>query len=951
VVEERQSGVSGTFSFGPFRLISAERRLEQNGAAIHLGARALDILITLVERAGEVVSKQELISHVWPDVVVDEGSLRFHMVAVRRALADGERGARFVLNVPGRGYCFVAPVERSNIRPSPGAVTAATQPSPNLPAPLLRIIGREDNIRTITDQLITDRFVTVVGPGGIGKTTVAVSAAHELTAAFGGAVLFVGLGDVTDPRQVAATLAAKLGLRVDTDDPLPGLVARLRDQRLLLLLDSCDHVIETTSLLAAAIFAEARQVHILATSREALSVEGELVHRLSPLANPPGDAGLTATEALRFPAVELFVNRACASGVAFELQDSDAPVVTEICCKLDGIPLAIEFAAARVAAYGIHEVASLLDGRIKLLWRGKRSALPRHQTLHAALDWSYDLLPELERQLLCRLAVFVGEFTLDAAQVVMAAGICERPQAVETLSSLVAKSLVSTSIRGSQVRYRLLDTTRAYLTEKLIESGQQPDASRHHATYYATLLQRDDSKSAEMPINDWLLPYVEHIDNVRAALNWGFSQQGDVELGTALAAASAPLFLLTSLVHECKIWTERAITALTATTRGTRLEMQLQAVRGTALMFSVRRMDQVCETFQRGLEIADQLGDAYAQIRLLDRLFGVMVRIGDVRGALQQARRAEAVAELLADPTAAAMANSMLTGVHYIMGRLDEADRYADADALGAARPLRVYSTRNGNGSMLAAVHWLRGRLDQSAETARNAIEESLASGIHILACLQMQFCVPILVAIGDEAFAEEAVDKLFVLTDQPHLVHYRSYAFGLRGMLRIKRGDPRTGVPLLRRCVESLPPDHVVTFTAMFLVYLARGLAMTGHFAEALARIDDLITQTQARGDLVYMPELLRTKAEILVSMPQPDLRAADDLLDRSFELACTQTALTWQVRTATTIAGLRRKQGRIADAKEILSATYGRFVEGFESSDLKAAKSLLESLEGVDA
>jgi DNA-binding winged helix-turn-helix (wHTH) protein len=277
--------------FGTFRLRVSERLLENDGAPVHLGARTLDILIALVERAGQAVSKKDLMARVWPDTTVDEGSLRFQIALLRKVLGEDDPGARYVATLPGRGYCFVAPISDSLAPGLPVVETPVSHPSYGPPARLTRMVGRDETVRSLSARLATERFVTIVGPGGIGKTTVAVAAAHALLADFAGAVCFFDLGPLSDPLLVPSAVASTLGLQVPSRDPTPGLIAFLRDKRMLLILDSCEHVIETAAVLAERIFQEAPQTYILATSREALRVEGERVHPLTPLDSPPEDAG------------------------------------------------------------------------------------------------------------------------------------------------------------------------------------------------------------------------------------------------------------------------------------------------------------------------------------------------------------------------------------------------------------------------------------------------------------------------------------------------------------------------------------------------------------------------------------------------------------------------------------------------------------------------------------
>ena len=474
----------GVASFGPFRLHVTERLLEKNGVPVKIGSRALDILVTLLEQAPEVVSKHDLNRRAWGRLIVDEGSIRAQIARLRKRLDDGDSAVSYIANIPGRGYCFTGAVAWSV---SEATARKAPMAASHLPRGPLLMVGRDDAVRELTARLKKQRFVSIVGPGGIGKTTVALALAHRMLGEFQGAIHFLDLGALEDPRLLASMLASQLGVGAVSEQPLPAILTFLREQRMLLVFDSCEHVIRAVAALTENIFRDAPDVHILTTSREALRAEGEQVHHLPPLECPLDYAEpLTAVQALSFPAVELFVKQVANSVHPFELTDADAPIVAEICRRLDGIALALELAASRVGAHGVRGVASLLDKHFRLLWRGRRTALPRHQTLSATLDWSYNLLSGTEQLVFRRLAIFVGGFSLAALQV--ASEGLDPAELTETVATLVDKSLV-TSDRGSAARYRLPETTRAYAWQKLSESGEDQKIARRHCEQLTEALE------------------------------------------------------------------------------------------------------------------------------------------------------------------------------------------------------------------------------------------------------------------------------------------------------------------------------------------------------------------------------------------------------------------------------------------------------------------------------
>jgi predicted ATPase/DNA-binding winged helix-turn-helix (wHTH) protein len=488
--------------FGEFRLVPVTRTLTRDGRTVPVGDRALDILMALIERARQVVSKAELFEIVWPNTVIEESALRVHVSALRKALGDDRSGTRFIISVRGRGYAFVADVERvSDDRTAVGLPDlAAANDRDCVPVPLVRIIGRDEVVSDIADDMQRKRLITITGTGGIGKTAVALAVIAKVASDFRDGVQLVDLGSLTSPLLVASHLASLLRLPASDTQPLQYVIAHLRTRNLLILFDNCEHVIETVGEIAEAVLQGAPEVRILATSRQPLRAMGEWVQRLGPLALPYVSTELKAVEALRFPAVQLFVERVSANDGSCEITDSDARTVAEICTRLDGLPLAIELAATRVSFFGLRGLLDRLDDRFHILTKGRRTALPRHQTLEAMIDWSYETLNDDEKVVWRRLAVFDSSFTIEAAGAIGNIQSAEKFNIVDILDNLVEKSLVSADSNGSGTRYRLLDSLRLYALNKLEEHDDAECVWRRHAQYGRSVGNRKDAILKNAPL-------------------------------------------------------------------------------------------------------------------------------------------------------------------------------------------------------------------------------------------------------------------------------------------------------------------------------------------------------------------------------------------------------------------------------------------------------------------
>jgi len=725
----------------------------------------------------------------------------------------------------------------------------------------------------------------------------------------------------------------------------------LRDNQALIVLDSCEHVIGAAAAIAEAILKAAAGVSILATSREPLRAEGEWLHRLPSLELPPRSDDLTPDAALQYSAVQLFNERAQAIMDGFALDGDDIASAIEICHRLDGMPLALELAAARVDVFGVKGLAARLDDRFTVLTSGRRTALPRHQTLRAAMDWSYEVLPETEQIILRRAAVFQGDFTIDAAAAVATDDRIDRANVFEGIANLAAKSLISTDISSEVTYHRLLDTTRAYGLERLSESSEVEGVRTRHAEHYRDLFRRAEAEAGTRPAGDWRGEYTRHIGDLRAALNWAFSDTGDVRLGVSLAAVATDFWLTVSLLSECCDWGVKALARL-GTAEGTRDEMVLQCGLGLALTY-VRGMTQEARSaLTKALTLSEALADFIHQFRAIYGLWLFALRVIDFRGSLALARKYELLAETIADPTASATANWMLGVSRYYLG--EHAGAAANLQRARASYPTAMRSgdlIRFGVDMQVSALSyqavtfWSLGFAERAIQASRDAIQEARSVNHPVSLCITLTMSSIMLVKMSDLERAEYCIDELIDHAGKHSLIPYYTAGLCSKGSLMAVRGDNPSGERWLRSGLERTR-EVAYTFYAFFLGELAAVLASTGRTGEGLAEIDGALRYAEESESLWCMPELLRIKGEILTKQDPADPAAIEDHFARSLDWAHRQQALAWELRAATSLARLWQRQHRVTEARALLGSVYGRFTEGFETADLQEARSLLEQL-----
>ena len=843
----------------------------------------------------------------------------------------------------------VPPGRAETFRPASGAAAAPTTPPTNLPASSSELIGREAETRDVVDLVTRHRLVTLTGAGGIGKTRLGLEAARHLSPDFVDGVWFAELAPLSDPSLVPVSVAVALKLALpDRAESPERVAAALGDKRLLLVLDNCEHVIDEAARMADAVLRAAPHARVVATSREPLRAPGEYVYRVPSLEVPHEDTD-DHEQLLQAAAVSLFVARARALEARFSPDARTAATTAAVCRRLDGIPLAIELAAARTATLGLDELAAHLDDRFRLLTGGHRTALPRQQTLRATLDWSYELLSAIEQTVLRRLAVFAGDFTLEAASDVVTADDLDAPAVVDLVTNLAAKSLVVVEIADADAQYRLLETTRVYALEKLADSGELDEVARRHARHYQVVFERAEAEW-DRPTLDWLAVYGRHIDNVRAALHWAFSPSGDGSIGVALTTSALPLWFHQSLLLECGGRVERALASLAEHQgRDRRREMKLRTALLVALMETRGMPPDAIAAWTTVLHIATDLADTEYQLAALWGLWLVHITRGEARPALALVER---FCGLATHPVDRPRGERMMGASLHYLGEHANARQILEGILRRHIAPARLSPAvpfqygRPKASLILSRILWLQGLPDQALRLAEHNVEDARAIDLAVGVCYALETASLVSIWSGDLAATERYVTALLEYSARHALTAWHRPARCYDGVRLIKRGEVDQGLELLRTALHELREISFVPYHPVMLGTLAQGLAAAGHVAQALATIDEALTKSEHDEERWWIAELLRIKAELILSAESADSApTAEAHLQDALSWTRRQGALSLELRCATDLARLWLQQGRAEPARDLLAPIYARFTEGFATADLEAAKALLES------
>ena len=945
------SGVGPVHASDECEIDLVRREIRILGSAVPVGGRAFEVIEILAQSAGELVTKDELINRIWPGSVVLDNTLQVHAAALRKALGryrgllktESRRGYRLLGSWTIRQHGPAAPPGS----PQPTRVSGGP-PATNLPGVAGRLIGRAAAAQQLRDLVSAYRVVTLTGPGGIGKTTLALKVASGLLSEFDDGGWLVELASLSDPALVPSAVAHVLGLKLGGEGITAEAVARtIGGRSLLLVLDNCEHVIDAAAKLAETVVRLCPRVAIVATSREMFRIDGEYVYRVPPL-DVPAPGQMAPDQILGRSAVDLFIERTKELDSDYLARSENLPAIATICRHLDGIPLAIEFAAARAAALGIEQVAASLQDRFALLTSGRRTAVARHRTLRATLDWSYELLPTQERVLLRWLGVFPAGFTIDAAVAVME---LDTAAVVDGIANLVAKSLVTVDKSEASTRWFLLETTRSYALEQLVRHNEAEQAARGHAGYFRELFAPSAQESVWRWSRGKIAVAIREIDNVRTALDWCFSARGDAEIGVDLTAYYGPVWLYMSLAAECR---DRCQCALDRGGTANGRRVQLQATLGSALIDALGPSEQTKEVLTEVIETAGRLGALDTQAVALFRLTPIL----DVRGEYGEAWAAAERLQRLADESGAqdicGAADRTMGHVLLGAGRLRAAQNCFERILKAVAPPeerRRFYWYYLGNRAvtraMLARALCLQGFLEQAQRQAEASLDELRETNSQLSVCRVISFGISrVTLLTGDPAAADQAIALLREAATLANAPFWQVEARFLEGKLAIERGAFADGVVALRDAFEICRRNGWRVSHPEFEGALAEALAGLGRLDEALHAVNDAVASAgqPGNGQRWYVPELLRIKGEALL---RHDSDCAEDSFGRAAELAREQGALFWELRVALSVARLRVAQGRDEEGRKILAPVYEQFTEGFATADLCAARAMLEARE----
>jgi predicted ATPase/DNA-binding winged helix-turn-helix (wHTH) protein len=853
---------------GPLRVSVQDQIVLRAGVPYPLSSRAFAILEALIAARGSVVSKDELLDFAWPDTIVEENNLQVHIVALRRALGQSRDLLR---TISGRGYMLL---------PQPEAAPRQSQVY-SLGLPFVdTLFGRSTAARDLLKLFRSHQVVTLTGAGGIGKTSLAIETCRDTGDLFY-CIRYISLAPIQNDRQAReAVLSSFSDVVKGSAISVEEMARSLRMSQSLVILDNCEHLIESAAYIAQTLTTGNPGVRVLATSREALRISSETVYPVSTLACPTSVANLD--EMITFDAVRLFLHRLGRLSADFDMNKTTVSVVGEICRRLDGIPLAIELAAARAATLGLDTVRTHLDDRFSILTGGSRDALPRHQTLRAVFDWSYKLLSEREQLMFRQTSVFADGFSLEAVSALMGHQGSSPAETAQTLAGLVAKSLLYVD-RQNPRRFRQLESARAYARTLLEQHGETTSALHAHAVYFRDFFEKGPYKAEQIKIEDAHDLISAELGNMRAAMSWAFSATGDVHLGVDLAGTALPMLFELPRYEECEYWGAIAIDTLHLSKVEPRLpqtRLRILSAYASALVYTKGPQPSVADAWLETLALAESVNDHVHQLRAIWGLWNLDLYAGRPTDARVHALRFQSVAQQFGSPLQVALSRRIIgMTLHYAGKHAEARGELLAALATPAMKEVR-WSTTGVRTDMVVATHallariqWFLGDREGYLQQIEAAEEAARLTGHELtVAYVLMEASVPLAILEGNAASLMLAVEELQKECRKAGLRAWLMCCDSLEWIARAMEGALSTNdLSEMSASIDRLQETGYRALLPMVLGEFAKALSTSGQFNRARQTVDAAIEHCEMHNSWWYHPVLRRLQESMEGQMPIP--------------------------------------------------------------------------------
>ena len=934
------------FSFGPYRLVPSRQLLLLEGRPVKLGGRAFELLRLLVQRGGELVSKEELMAVAWPGIFVHESNLKVNMSSLRQLLGDNKLNPNYVATVVGRGYRFIAPVQTGIGAFADDDAVAVNPGSGTLPQQG-QVVGREAELAEVLSALHRERHVTLVGAGGVGKTTVAIAAARAYADACADGLCLVDLSTIDDPTLVPVALVTALGIRGNPDDSFAAILDYLRARRMLIILDNCEHVLPAVTIFARRRALDSGLSKVLATSRAAFGFDMEFPIRIGPLSVPDAESGLPLQRALLFPTVELFVSRAL-EWAGYQVTDADCDAVVAICRAVEGLPLAIELAAAQLGKHSPSELLAMLDRHASFANPRPDGVPSRHETLLATIDWSYRLLPQREATIFRAVSAFAESFELeDAVHVGGVAGL-DTVDVVTGLGGLVAKSLLTAEVSGPGLRYRLLDSTRHFAAEKRRAESTDALILKSHAQRVLDLFRRSEDEWQWLETADWTKRYASRFADLRAALAWAFGADGDIMLGIRLTVAAIPLWSETSILSEAQERTGVALKLAEGIPCDDLIKAKLACARAWSLFYSKMRKE-IEDVWHDAIGFARRAGSLEYEQRGLEGLAYYLMEVGKIDEAIRCLEESERLSAQHRDWSAAPEGDRALAWAKAHRGDFVESgqvlDRLAGQHSFTGKRAgmagqdvVRFVSIR----CYMTFIAWMTGQADYAGVVTREAIEQAGRAGHWLSQSNALGLAgLPLGLETGNITLLEHYSDLMRSNMEREYIPRWIPVHHYFEGVLRYLKGDGEA-YRAVREAIDHMIECRYLLRIGMYIAGLARVLLDRGLLDEAGDTLSLAFQFQERQGERWCRGELLRVGAAI--QHRTGDHTTAERMWKEAVQESQAIGARSFALRAASDLAAHYADTRRSGEAIALLEPIYREFREGFETQDLRDALQVLQ-------